>query len=1605
MLYEEYQKKVSKRAEKVSILYHIRFWILAFLLVALGITMTLVSTKGMVKDDAPIGQEYIYGEPFTYSSSSFLSSARYQFRQESSQEWSEKVPYLPGNYVMRAYSPKNYGGNYYGKEQPFHIKAREATLSYSDQTINYGDKPTITVDGLLAEDKLIDYKVNYSNYGTNPLSSTIQQGSIVIQNEKGEDRTACYHFTYPEKEATLTIQKRKIGLTFASVEKDYDGKAITTKDYKITTGSLLDGDKISLSEDYAPSLTTAGTQTNNITANQIFIFNADNVNVTAYYDISLVPSTFTIKKKAITFQGVSYTRDYDSTTNLYNSKGETLDAEISYNSDLIANGEEVLFSYPYKDKLSKNPGTQDLTFDVDIVNSTTKESTKSNYQITIIPGTLTIKKRELHVKTTFSGTIEYRPVLSENDHASLEACSFEDGTTLAGKDVFSLTAFYAKKDSMDLSYNYQITHEDGTDASNCYDVRPSTITNPEAKVEKRKISLHTESKTLVYDGKSHTISKDNLNISKGDLYEGDKFVTSDPTDQSFTDANENGYSISIPYQIVDSNGDDVTKYYDIDTSQYIGTLTIKKRPLSITLKADGTPSSYTKTYDGKEVEFSIDHDSATTNSDGTDSGTGLVSGHQVSVKTTLAKIIKPSKTTYSNPNKENELFYEVTVKDANSNDVSANYDIKYSTLSVTVEKRKIAVDFGSLTKYYDGNNYNFSKLSLNPTSSDQTKISLSSGTLADGDELNFNLLDGMDTSGNDVLKDTTATSTTFDLSTLSKDNLRIYHGQEDVTDCYEFTSITGSLTVKKATLVLTTSDKLTRTYDGTSTESISLSIGEEDSDYPTDYTLYGSGELKDAKLPGTYAIDISKIYLGKGNSRITRSQMASLILKQGTTYTIEKNPNYIIKNFKVEPMSHYYDKKSVTGDEVLAKAGNSFSGLQPGDTLKVVQKQGTTLPTAVSKTPYNLGDYFEIKIIDSTGDDVTSAYSIDNPDFGTLTIKKVKLTYEGKEENVDYENFENFRPTFRLVSEESDYPKGATPTIKTTRSGGPLAYEYTISEATLGSYKYSSSASDEDNTIDLIIKKKASLKVGQQKARVTFVSFTHYANQKSVSIEEMKKHVTIENLVSGDSLEVVAKKDAAGNALLTPTTTGTYSLKDYFDVHITRNGVDRTAYYNFVDSLTAENPKQGIVDGTLTIKKLKVNVTYHNPDPISGANNGFSLSKDNVTVTAEDSDIQDKLVYSLDYVNGNKPSLPGTYPFYLKDLSYFVSEGSSENVSKPDIEITYADGTTQTADGTYVGEVTVEKSDVTITVTLPEDQNGKTYIADGTTSIDAGNFQVKVEGEKTSGLLATVPGGLTGSKYFTLGEHTLKESDLSFDVTDNGQTIKLSDYYNVTYVLPTYKVVPMYSVSVTKGFNNYYTYDGKTKTLRIEQNISLHYLDGDKEVTPVIGPSATSLEFDFAKNSTEYEDVILTLDNETTYSTKKETLKLDPTVKDLCKITITKRNITITAKSYTRDVSNASEKKTIYSNSTNYSNNTNFSINSLASGDTVHYSLSSKDYCMSDSSSYSMGDTVAEITINPEDFGVKIYNSDNQDVTDYYNITYVTGTLTLRIYNEEDDFS
>ena len=77
-------------------------------------------------------------------------------------------------------------------------------------------------------------------------------------------------------------------------------------------------------------------------------------------------------------------------------------AEISYDSSLLADGEEVRFTYPYKDKLSMVPGTKELAFDVDIVNSTTGESTLPNYQVTKKPGTFTITKRKLEVKTTFS---------------------------------------------------------------------------------------------------------------------------------------------------------------------------------------------------------------------------------------------------------------------------------------------------------------------------------------------------------------------------------------------------------------------------------------------------------------------------------------------------------------------------------------------------------------------------------------------------------------------------------------------------------------------------------------------------------------------------------------------------------------------------------------------------------------------------------------------------------------------------------------------------------------------------------------------------------------------------------------------------------------------------------------------------------------------------------------------------------------------------------------------------------------------------------------------------------------------------------------------------
>ena len=102
------------------------------------------------------------------------------------------------------------------------------------------------------------------------------------------------------------------------------------------------------------------------------------------------------------------------------------------------------------------------------------------------------------------------------------------------------------------------------------------------------------------------------------------------------------------------------------------------------------------------------------------------------------------------------------------------------------------------------------------------------------------------------------------------------------------------------------------------------------------------------------------------------------------------NPRQIKLVIKTESISKEYDGSPVTGDIEI-----TYGDLISGHTLEVItQSELDEIGTIDNKA--------EIKIIDSTGADVTSAYDIQF-DYGTLTMlkRKIKLSIEGASKTYD----------------------------------------------------------------------------------------------------------------------------------------------------------------------------------------------------------------------------------------------------------------------------------------------------------------------------------------------------------------------------------------------------------------------------------------------------------------------------------------------------------------------------------------------------------------------------------------------------------------------------
>ena len=245
------------------------------------------------------------------------------------------------------------------------------------------DDYSITSGSLVSGQKLT---LTLSGTQTDPGSSknTVKEGSLKISDEQGRDYTAYYNVTI--KEGTLEVTGVKvieISIKATSAKKVYDGTELTANSYDVISGALESGDTLEV--EYSGSITNAGTVANKIV--KVTAKDANGKDVTAKYKISTQDGTLEITKAPLTVTAKSAEKVYD---------GKALTANTCEVKGSLAKGHKI--SATVTGSQTQIGSSKNKASNVKIVDANGNDVT-SNYEITYVDGTLTVKAANAKPKT------------------------------------------------------------------------------------------------------------------------------------------------------------------------------------------------------------------------------------------------------------------------------------------------------------------------------------------------------------------------------------------------------------------------------------------------------------------------------------------------------------------------------------------------------------------------------------------------------------------------------------------------------------------------------------------------------------------------------------------------------------------------------------------------------------------------------------------------------------------------------------------------------------------------------------------------------------------------------------------------------------------------------------------------------------------------------------------------------------------------------------------------------------------------------------------------------------------------------------------------------
>ncbi len=563
------------------------------------------------------------------------------------------------------------------------VTPRELTVTTQGDEFTYDGKEHEYGVGTLKTDEgddgglLVDlgHEIRFTggNYAFTEANEEGYQNAPIIGIYVGDDEVTG-NYDVSVTAGTVIIHKRALHVTTQSATFTYDGKEYKYDETTLTYND--EGDDAGLLVDLEHEIRFTGgnyafTEANedgHINNPTIAIFvGAGNDEVTANYDVSVTTGTVTIHKRELTLSTESHEIPYDGTEHTYNdltADGLAGKQTITRTDTLcVQNAKE----YPNEPQFTIQDGETPISAE--------------NYEIIEHYGTVTVTKLAIKVET-HSAEFVYDGI--EHRYGVEEKAYDLEGALAAGQELKFFDVL-VMKDAGERSNEPDIRVYDGEDdVSANYDIDK---VYGKVHILQRVVEVTTNSQSFPYDGQAHTeLGFEILPAQEGRYLpvEGHTLVPSAVA--SITNYSDTPVSNELAFTVSDGTPsrnrdatDNLTGNYIIRIVTY-GELTVQKREVTLTTGSD------TVTYDAKE------HGKASY----TAVGTQLVDGH--TVEAAFKQWTEANEAGYENSLDETA----VKIKDANGEDVTANYTVHWQWGTVVILRREVTLCAGDYHAVYDG---------------------------------------------------------------------------------------------------------------------------------------------------------------------------------------------------------------------------------------------------------------------------------------------------------------------------------------------------------------------------------------------------------------------------------------------------------------------------------------------------------------------------------------------------------------------------------------------------------------------------------------------------------------------------------------------------------------------------------------------------------------------------------------------------------------------------------------------------------------------------------------------------------------------------------------